>query len=166
MSLAQALGYTSDDKLLIINADDYGMCHSTNAGIQQLLDEKVISSATIMMPCPWAKEAVQWAVSQPHVDIGVHLTFTSEWDTYRWGPVSRIPTVSTLHSAEGYFPSDCLTFEQTAHPEHVYIEMIAQINLAQQMGIVPTHLDNHMGSLYGLESGNDYLAWLLIFAPN
>lgn len=161
MNLAQALGYDAEDKLLIINADDYGMCHSANAGIQQLLAESVISSATIMMPCPWAKEAALWAAAHPQTDIGIHLTFTSEWNTFKWGPVSRGIPVSSLITEHGYFPQDPYAFETQAESKQVCAEIISQIELSLQMGLKPTHLDNHMGSLYGLQTGRDFLGLVI-----
>ncbi|OZB90811.1 polysaccharide deacetylase family protein [Paenibacillus sp. XY044] len=161
MNLAQALGYSPGERLLIVNADDYGMCHSANAGIQQLLAEGAISSTTIMMPCPWAKEAAEWAAARPNVDVGIHLTFTSEWDTYRWGPVTRRQTVLSLITEEGYFPRDCRTVETKARAAEIYAEMTGQIRLARRMGLTPTHLDNHMGSLYGLETGRDFISLVL-----
>lgn len=157
MTLNEQLGYGSHDRLLIINADDAGMCHATNEGIKQLLEEKVISSSTVMMPCSWAKEMVLYGVSHPDLDLGVHLTFTSEWAVYKWGPVTRGESVLSLVNEEGYFPTDCLTFEQKAESPEIYKEIINQIEMAKTIGLNPTHLDNHMGSLYGLMTGKDYL---------
>jgi hypothetical protein len=153
----ERLGYAPDARLLIVNADDFGMCRSANAAITQLLTEGAICSATVMMPCPWAKDAVEWSVRHPEADVGVHLTFTSEWARYKWGPVSRSRPVPSLTTQEGYFPPDCLTFEKQAEDEQVREEILAQIGLARMMGLQPTHLDNHMGSLYGLETGRHFL---------
>ncbi len=157
MTLGQRLGYGAEAKLLIINADDFGMCHAENLAIQQLFQEGVISSATLMVPCGWAKEAAQWSASHPNHQVGVHLTFTSEWSGYKWGPVTRNGDVSSLVTKEGYFPADCASFESQADREQVRLEMIHQIEMARSMGIDPTHLDNHMGSLYGLATGNHFL---------
>ncbi len=155
------VGHNQDDRLLIVNADDFGMCHSANAGIQQLLEEGAISSATLMMPCGWAKEAADWSARHPQYDVGVHLTFTSEWSGYKWGPVTRHAAVRSLVTDEGYFPADCASFERQADPEHVRTEIISQIDMALSTGLQPTHLDNHMGSLYGLATGRDFLAVVL-----
>lgn len=161
MSLAKALGYGENEKLLIINADDYGVCHSVNVGIQQLLLEQTVSSATIMMPCGWAREAALWSARHPQVDVGVHFTFTSEWDMYRWGPVNRKGSTSSLVTHENYFPKDSKTFELQADPEQVKEELIAQIEMALAMGMKPSHADNHMGSLYGLATGRNFLSIVL-----
>lgn len=157
MNVAAALGYGSGERLLIVNADDYGLCKSVNSGIQQLLQEEVISSATLMVPCRSAREAVEWSVRHPKFDVGIHFTLTSEWDAYRWGPINRGGATQTLVTDEGYFPKDCKTLEQQAEPDQVRGELIAQIERALQLGLNPTHADNHMGSLYGLETGRHFL---------
>ncbi|AZS13443.1 polysaccharide deacetylase family protein [Paenibacillus lutimineralis] len=157
MSLNHSLGYEDDAKLLIVNADDYGMCHSENLAVQRLFQEGIISSSTIMMPCGWAKEAAVWSANHNEYDVGVHLTFTSEWSGYKWGPVTRNGDVRSLVTKEGYFPTDCKTFEEQAEPEQVRLEIVNQIEAALAMGVNPTHLDNHMGSLYGLATGKQFL---------
>ncbi len=157
MNLAQELGYRENDRLLIVNADDYGLCRSVNEAARQLLTEGVISSATIMMPCAWAKDGAEWSAAHPEFDVGVHLTFTSEWGPYAWGPVTRNGDVSSLVTREGYFPRDARTFEQTADASQVKKEMISQIEMALAHGMSPTHADNHMGSLYGLQTGRHFV---------
>ncbi len=161
MSLAKQLGYGEHDRLLLINADDFGLCHSTNAGIQQLLLDGAVSSATLMLPCGWASEAAAWAKDQPELDVGVHFTLTSEWERYRWGPVNRTSSTSSLVTPEGYFPKDSRTLELQAEPEQVKAELIAQIEMALAHGMAPSHADNHMGSLYGLATGRHFLQIVL-----
>ncbi|MCM3274132.1 polysaccharide deacetylase family protein [Paenibacillus elgii] len=161
MNTAEALGYGKSDRLLIVNADDFGMCHAVNEGVRQLLMEGAISSATVMMPCPWAKEAVSWAAKHPACDVGVHLTFTSEWPTYKWGPVTRTGSVASLLTEESYFPADSATVEREADPDDIRREIVSQIELALRMGLKPSHADNHMGSLYGLHMGRDFLEIVL-----
>ncbi|MNZ77885.1 hypothetical protein D3C78_964410 [compost metagenome] len=114
-----------------------------------------------MLPCGWASEAASWSAQHPEVDVGVHFTFTSEWDGYRWGPVYRSGSTASLVTKEGYFPKDCLTFEQQADPEQVRVELIAQIERALALGMKPSHADNHMGSLYGLATGRHFLPIVL-----
>ncbi|MBW7477530.1 polysaccharide deacetylase family protein [Paenibacillus oenotherae] len=157
MNVAQALGYSADDRLFIVNADDYGLCHSTNTGIQKLLIDGVISSATLMMPCSWAREAALWSARHAHMDVGVHFTFTSEWDMMKWGPVNRHGAIDTLVTHEGYFPKDVKSFERQADPEQVRGELEAQVRMAITLGVGLTHADNHMGSLYGLQTGRHFL---------
>lgn len=157
MNVATSLGYGSDERLLIVNADDYGLCTSVNSGVQQLLREQAVSSATVMMPCRSSKEAAEWSAKNPQYDVGIHFTFTSEWDSYRWGPINRGAATQSLVTSEGYFPKDSRTFEQQAVAEQVRGELIAQIETALKYGMQPSHADNHMGSLYGLETGHHFL---------
>lgn len=161
MNVAQSLGYGPQDRLLIVNADDFGLCHSTNSGIQSLLQDGVVSSATIMMPCAWAREAALWSARHPHLDIGVHFTFTSEWSAMKWGPVNRDGAVDSLVTNEGYFCKDAKSFERQADPAQVRRELVAQIKMALQLGVNLTHADNHMGSLYGLQTGRNFLQEVL-----
>lgn len=157
MSLAEALGYSKEDRLLIINGDDYGLNYSVNAAVQQLLVNGSISSTTLMMPCAWAREAALWSASNPQYDVGVHFTFTSEWENYKWGPVTRHSDVSSLVTTEGYFHNNCKHFEQGASPSQVSLELSSQVEMALNLGVKPTHADSHMGSLYGLETGRHFL---------
>ncbi|MEF2966414.1 polysaccharide deacetylase family protein [Paenibacillus sp. M1] len=157
MTLGERLGFAPEARLLIVNADDFGMCHAANEAILSLLQERAVSSATMMMPCGWAKEAALWSAANPEHDIGVHLTFTSEWTGYKWGPVTRAGDVRTLVTQEGYFPADCASFEPRADRDQVRQEIVGQIEMARSMGVDPTHLDNHMGSLYGLVTGRHFL---------
>ncbi|GFN32325.1 polysaccharide deacetylase family protein [Paenibacillus xylaniclasticus] len=156
-STAQLLGYGERERLVIVNADDFGLCHAANEAISRLLSDGFIQSATLMLPCGWAKEAALWSARNPKVDVGIHFTFTSEWDAYKWGPVCRTAAVESLVTEEGYFPKEAKTFERQADPAQVKTELIAQVQMALQLGLRPTHADNHMGSLYGLETGRDFL---------
>lgn len=133
------------EKLLIIHADDFGMCHATNQAIIQLMNEGAISSTTLMVNCPWSLEAAKVAAGNPKFDVGVHLTLTSEWDHYKWGPASKNGNVDTLVDELGYFPANLEKVAQ-ADREQVKAEIIAQIKTAIKMGVDPTHLDSHMGA--------------------
>lgn len=141
---------------LIINADDFGMCHAANAATFDLLEKGGITSATIMTPCSWAPEAIQFAKAHPEYAIGLHLTFTSEWNKYRWRPVSAAPCPG-LRDRDGYMHHDCDAFEASASESEVEAEIRAQIEFARGFGFEPSHLDNHMGSLYGLEGKQCFL---------
>ncbi len=148
---------SKNDRYLIINADDLGMCHSSNQAIFKLFEEGFITSSTVMAPCPWIKEVAEFYKTHPEVDIGVHLTFTSEWKLYKWGPVTRNGSVNSLITKEGYFPESAEEVELNAKKEEVKEEIKNQIELVINLGIKPSHLDNHMGSLYGLKYGNSFL---------
>lgn len=158
---AEALGYAKSDRLLIINADDFGLCHSVNQTVTGLLETRAACSASLMMPCGWASEAAAWCAEHKEADVGVHLTFTSEWDRYRWGPVNRTGTASALVGPDGYFPKDNAAFERLADPVQIKAEAAAQIEMALQLGLDPSHADNHMGSLYGLATGRHFLPVVL-----
>lgn len=140
------------DKYLIINADDFGMCHAHNVATMDLLKSGGITSATIMTPCAWALEAVQFAKENPQFAIGVHLTTTSEWSRYRWAPVNTSNTDS-LRDEQGYFYHESDEFEKAADINEAAGEIIAQIEKMRKLGVEPSHADNHMGSLYGIETG-------------
>ncbi len=141
-----------NSRYLIINADDFGMCRAANKAVGELLACGGITSSTIMMPCGWAPEAVKIANASPDYAVGVHLTFTSEWSNYRWGPVGTRPNAS-LRDKDGYFFHECKDFEEEADLDEVRDEIVAQIEKAKTLGLNPSHIDNHMGSLYGIEGG-------------
>lgn len=156
-NLIERLGFSSNDRAVIVNADDFGMSRSAVRGISSLLRSSGVDSTTLMTPCGWAPAAARTARENPHFDVGVHLTFTSEWEDYRWGPVSCSSSTGSLVDANGYFPQTCLEFEVSALEEEVAAEIEAQIARARSLGVNPTHADNHMGSLYGLATGKDFL---------
>ena len=147
-TLAERLGYPRGAKLLILHADDVGMSHSINRATLQALDTGAISSASIMIPCPWLPEVAAYARTHPNADLGLHLTLNSEWTMYRWGPVTSTDRVPSLLDRDGYFYST--TQEAIAHidPREAEVELRAQIERARAFGIQPTHLDSHMGLLF------------------
>ena len=147
-TLLERLGYPADAKLLIVHADDLGMAHSVNAATIKAFESGLVSSGSIMVPCPWLPEIAAYARSHPETDLGLHLTLTSEWSSYRWGPVSPKDRVSSLLDNTGYF---YLTESEAAsHAKAIEVEseIRAQIDRARAFGIKPTHLDSHMGTLY------------------
>ena len=146
-TLAERLGYSATDKLLIVNGDDIGMSHAANAASIKAMEEGLMTSGTIMVPCPWFPEIAAYAREHPQADFGLHLTHTSEWKTYKWGPVSSIDKVPGLVTDEGYFWPETINVYQYSTPEEVRIEAKAQIDKALAAGIDVTHLDSHMGVL-------------------
>ena len=147
-TVAERLGYPRDAKLLILHADDLGFAHSANAASFDALDKGVISSASIMVPTPWITEVAAYARAHPDADLGLHLTLTSEWLTYRWGSVESKDKVPSLLDPDGTFPNDVGVVAARAKVEEVERELRAQIQRAMALGIRPTHLDSHMGSLF------------------
>lgn len=140
--LAERLGYSGDDRLLIVHCDDLGLAHAVNEGCFAAMRDGVASSASLMVPCPWARSAV--ADCRPGDDVGVHLTLNSEYDRYRWGPVTQAPS---LLDGDGGFPRTVTDVWDHADVEEVRRECRAQIDRAQQWGLDVTHLDSHMGTL-------------------
>ncbi len=140
-SLAERLGYDTDDRLLIINCDDLGMCHAANLGVYDSLRTGVATSATLMVPCPWGREAAAGYLGE---DVGVHLTLNAEWDLYRWGPITQAPS---LLDGDGGFPRTNADVWDHADLDEVRRECRAQIERAILWGFDVSHLDSHMGTL-------------------
>ena len=153
--LADRLGLAPGARAVILNADDFGMCHAANTAIIELLEAGRIDSTTLMVPCAWAPEALAFAASRTDLDVGVHLVLTSEWTDYRWRPLTGATT--TLVDEAGYFPAGVLAIEELASIDDVAAEIAAQLRVALDAGVDVTHLDNHMGSVYGLLTGRDFL---------
>ena len=147
-TIAERLGYPRDAKLLIVHADDLGMAHSVNAATIKAFESGLVSSGSIMVPCPWLSEIAAYARANPQADLGLHLTLTSEWTSFRWGPVTPKDRVSSLLDKDGYFYLTETEAAAHADPKQVELEIIAQIERARALGIQPTHLDSHMGTLY------------------
>ena len=146
--LAARLGYPADAKLLIVHADDLGAAHTVNAATFKALETGLVNSASIMVPCPWLPEVVTYARQHPDADLGLHLTLTSEWKTYRWGGVLSKERAPTLYAPDGY-----LYMTEDVAAAHIDVreaeaEVRAQIARARALGIRPTHLDAHMRTLH------------------
>ncbi|PYS75382.1 MAG: hypothetical protein DMF66_19745 [Acidobacteria bacterium] len=146
--LAERLGYPPGTKLLIVHADDLGMAHSVDAASVKAFEGGLVTSGSIMVPCPWFPEIAVYARSHPEADLGLHLTLTSEWSLYRWGPVLSKERAASLIDQSGYlYPTeDVAAAHIDAHEAEA--EIRAQIARARAYGIQPTHLDSHMGTLY------------------
>ena len=140
-NLAQRLGYAADAKLVIINADDLGSCHSANVGVFECLATGTVTSATLMVPCPWAREASGRYRGE---DVGVHLTLNAEYPLYRWGPITYAPS---LLGGDGGFPRTVEDVWDHADLDEVRRECRAQIERAILWGFDVSHLDAHMGTL-------------------
>ena len=147
LSLAERLGYKPTDKLLIVNGDDAGMCHTANLATIECLETGLMRSTTIMVPCPWFPEIAAYAKAHPEKDFGVHLCHTSEWGKYRWGPVASRDKVPGLIDPQGYLWNDVTEIYTHATPEEALIEARAQIQRALAAGVDVTHLDSHMGTM-------------------
>ncbi len=142
-TLAEALGHPPDARLLIVHEDDVGMNHGANRAFRELSRDGFLTCGSVMVPCPWFRDIADEA--DRDLDLGVHLTLTSEWPHYRWAPISTVSRASGLIDPDGYFWRNCLDLRANVVPEAAEAEMRAQIERALQAGIDVTHLDTHMG---------------------
>ena len=140
-SLAERLGYPPDSRLLIINCDDLGSSHAANVAVYEALREGIATSATLMVPCPWSREAASRYRGE---DVGVHLTLNAEWDLYRWAPLTHAPS---LLDGDGGFPRTVQEVWDHADLEEVRRECRTQIERAILWGFDVSHLDSHLGTL-------------------
>ena len=147
-TLAERLGYKATDKLLLIHADDVGMCHSVNVATTEAMEKGVVTCASIMVPCPWFPEIAAYCRAHPEKDFGLHLTLTSEWQHYRWRPLTSAKEAPGLLDKEGFIHRSETDTARSAKPAEVKKEIRAQIARAREFGIKPTHIDSHMGTLF------------------
>lgn len=147
-TIAERLGYPADSKLLIVHADDLGVAHSVDAASFDALDKNGVTSGSIMAPCPWLNEVAAYAKNHPNADLGLHLTLTSEWKIYRWGPVESKDKVASLLDPSGYLWPETGPAVQNIKAEEAEREIRGQVDRAIAAGIHPTHLDSHMGVLF------------------
>lgn len=146
-NLATMLGYPENSKLLIIHGDDLGLSNSVNKATFDALGSNSITSASIMMPCPWAYDAVLYAKDHPGLDIGIHLTLTSEWKSYKWDGIFSSNLISSLLDDNGYFYPSVEQLATHVKADEAEKELKTQIEKLISWGIKPSHIDTHMGSV-------------------
>ena len=151
------LGLADTDRVAIIHTDDIGMCQSNVEAFAELWEAGIISSGAIMYPCSWSNAAIQLCQNNPKIDMGVHLTLTSEWKSYRWGPISTRNPRSGLMDEEGYFYRTTADAQKHGKPAAVKVELQAQLDRALRAGLRPTHIDTHMGSVATAKFMNAYI---------
>ena len=147
-SVQERLGYAANARLLVLHADDLGMAHSVNRATFEALEKGWITSSSILVPCPWFPEVVRFAREHPDADLGIHLAVNSEWNDFRWRPVSPVDAVSSLLDKDGYLPLEETGVVANAKPDQVDRELRAQVDRAKAAHINLTHLDSHMGTLF------------------
>lgn len=147
-TFAERLGWDSDAVVILPHVDDVGMSHPSNQGGIESVERGVATSWSVMMPCPWVSEIAEYLRAHPEVDSGLHLTLTSEWRRYRWGPLAGQSQVPGLVDSEGCFWPGVREVVRSATADEVDREIRAQVARAQRMGLPITHLDSHMGTLF------------------
>ncbi len=170
-TLAEKLGYAADAKLLIVHADDIGLAQSVNDATNEAFASGGITSGSIMVPCPWFIDFAESYKSHPDLDVGIHITLTSEWDYYKFGGILPSTEIPSLLDENGYFYPTTEEVGMHADPVEAEKEIRAQIDRAIAYGIKPTHLDTHMGSVMAkpelvqiyMKLGKEY--GLPVFAP-
>jgi hypothetical protein len=145
---AEKLGWKKDDIVIVLHVDDAGMSHGSNLGVMQAVGDGLATSFSIMMPCPWVPELMEWIQQNPTVDAGLHLTMTSEWKKYRWGPLAGKAAVPGLVDSQGCMWPSVQEVCAHASPDEIEKEIRAQIDRAEKFGLEITHLDSHMGTLF------------------
>jgi chitin disaccharide deacetylase len=147
-TVQERLGHPASARLLIIHADDLGMSHSVNRATFEAFENGWITSASILVPCPWFPEVARWARAHPNADLGIHLALNSEWTGFRWGPIASRETVASLLDADGYLPLLETDVVARGRPAEIDRELRAQIDHARRSGLTLTHLDSHMATLF------------------
>lgn len=156
-NLAQRLGYAKDAKLLIIHADDLGVAHSVNAATIAAFEEGIVNSGSIMVPCPWFPEIANYSKVNPSIDLGLHLTLTAEWESYKWGPVTPTIQVPKLINEQGFLYDNCAAVVRNVSVATIEKELRAQVDRALAFGVNVSHLDSHMGCLFNPKYFEAYL---------
>lgn len=143
MTLAARLGL---ERAVVLHVDDLAMCHGANRAFLDLAAAGFATCGSVMVPCPWFREIAEAAAVHSALDLGVHLTLTSEWRHYRWRPLSTTSRACGLIDGEGYFWRDVASLRAHLVPEAAETELRAQIETAFAAGIRPTHIDAHMAA--------------------
>lgn len=143
----EKLGFAPDARVVIVHADDVGMCHAANIAFWEVQAFGIVTCGAVMMSCPWVPEMAAWCRAHPDADVGVHITLNCEWDRYRWGPLSTRDPKSGLIDDEGGMWRSVEALHHHMDSDAAIAEMRAQIEAALALGIDVTHIDTHMGSV-------------------
>jgi len=173
-NLAEQLGYDRNAKLLIMHADDLGVAHGVNTASIEAFEKGRISSASIMVPCPWFPELADYAKDHPELCWGIHLTLTAEWKHYKWDGVLSKSEIPSLLNDKGFMYDNVAEVIENANIVEIEKELRAQIERAQKFGIKLSHLDSHMGTLFATPElfklyvtlGNEYDLPVMIPGPS
>ena len=146
--ISQTLGFESTDKLLIIHADDLGLCESVNSATFESFKNGSISSASVMMTTDEVNEVASFTNNNQNYDIGIHLTVTSEWKLHKWGGVLNNEDISSILNKKNHFYWNKRKFTKNGKLNEIRKELQAQIDLGKSMGFNPSHIDSHEGALF------------------
>lgn len=149
---AEKLGYPKGSKVIILHVDDAGMSFDSNEGVANAMLNGVANSTSIMMPCGWVPGMFTYLKKYPETDAGLHLTLTSEWDQYRWGPLAGKTAVPGLVDQQGAMWKSVRDVVIHASADEVYKEIKSQLERSRTAGWEPTHFDSHMGTLFASEA--------------
>ena len=150
--------YEKFEGQIVLHQDDVGMCHGANVAFSELSALGSITSGSVMVPCPWFREAAEMAAANKSLDLGVHLTLTAEKEFYRWRPLTSAGKSSGLVDDDGYMWRDVSSVRREANVDAVALELRAQIDFALASGFDVTHLDAHMGATLAPEFCAIYIA--------
>ncbi|MEY3396370.1 MAG: hypothetical protein RLZZ534_332 [Actinomycetota bacterium] len=150
--------YEKFEGQIVLHQDDVGMCHGANVAFSELSALGSITSGSVMVPCPWFREAAEMAAANKSLDLGVHLTLTAEKEFYRWRPLTSAGKASGLVDDDGYMWRDVSSVRRNANVDAVALELRAQIDFALASGFDVTHLDAHMGATLAPEFCAIYIA--------
>jgi chitin disaccharide deacetylase len=141
----ELLGWAPDARMLIVNADDFGMYHAINAAVIDSIENGIASSCSLMVPCPWALHAMHLLRQRPQIPFGIHLTLVCDTALYRWGPLMAKEKVPSLLDEVGalFTPGEAPQLLAQARLDETELEFRAQINAVVDAGLTPTHLDFH-----------------------
>ncbi|GAB3703883.1 hypothetical protein GCM10027592_34520 [Spirosoma flavus] len=145
---AEKLGFPKGKKVVIFHVDDAGMSYESNMGTINAFDKGIASSASVMMPCGWVPHFFDYLKKKPNLDVGVHLTLTSEWKNYRWHPLVEKEKAPGLYDEQGNFWPAVAQVVEHASADEVEAEVRAQLAQYRAFGLQPTHMDSHMGTLF------------------
>ena len=157
---AERLGWAPGSRVVMFHVDDAGLCTDSNNGTLESINSGAATSASVMMPYP---DAAPFAKSASNADLGIHLTFTSEWKNFRCSAMTGRNSAGSLLDSTGNFPASTPELAASAKIEELELEACAQIEAFSALGTVPTHIDSHMFSILGRA---DFLELYLRLAEN
>jgi predicted glycoside hydrolase/deacetylase ChbG (UPF0249 family) len=147
-TLQERLGFDRNARLAILHADDLGQAHSINAATFKAIESGALNNGSVLVPCPWLAEVATWAKQHPGVDLGLQVVLNSEQIGVRWGPILGAAGVPSLVDEQGFFPSKSSVTAERATEQDAETEIRAQLARLRAVGIEPTYIDSHTGTVF------------------